>query len=70
MAAKVVKEAAPEQVMRKTAEDWAMAKQVPGMYLAGVKQRQRWAKNKMLEESEFDAALHEFLTAAADGRTR
>ena len=70
MAAKAVKEAAPDQVMRKTAEEWAIVKQVPSMYLAGVKQRQRWAKNKMLEESEFDAALREFLTAAADGRTR
>lgn len=70
MAAKAVKEAAPDQVLRKTAEDWAIAKQVPGVYLAGVKQRNGWAKNKMLEESEFDAALREFLKAAADGRTR
>lgn len=70
MAAKAVKEEAPDQVMRKTAEDWAVAKQVPGMYLAGVRHRNGWAKNKMLEESEFDAALREFLKAAADGRTR
>ncbi|WP_283681218.1 hypothetical protein [Parablautia sp. Marseille-Q6255] len=70
MAAKAVKEAAPDQVLRKTAEDWAIAKQVPGVYLEGVKQRQGWAKNKMLEENEFDVALREFLKAAADGRTR
>lgn len=70
MAVKAVKEAAPEEVIRKTVEDWAIAKQVPGFYLAGVKQRKKWAKHKMLEENEFDAALREFLTAAADGRTK
>ncbi len=70
MAGKSVKEALPDQVLRKTPEDWALEKQVPGVYLAGVKQRNGWAKNKMLEEREFDAALREFLSAAADGRKR
>ena len=70
MAAKAVKETAPDQALRKTAEEWAVAKKVPGVYLAGVKQRNGGVQNKMLVESEFDAALREFLTAAADGRTR
>lgn len=68
MAAK--KEAVPEASVRKTAEDWAMEKQIPSVYLAGVKQQKRWGKNKMLEEREFDMALRDFLTAAADGRKK
>lgn len=70
MAGKAVKEVVPDQVVRKTAEEWAIAKQVPSVYLAGVKQQKNWSKNKMLEEREFDTALREFLTAAADGRKR
>lgn len=68
MAAK--KEAVPGVAVRKTAEDWAMEKQIPSVYLAGVKQQKRWGKNKMLEEREFDMALRDFLTAAADGRKK
>lgn len=71
MAAKSAKDTAPAaEAVKKTAEEWAIEKQIPGVYLAGVKQRMKWAKNKMLEEREFDAALRAFLTAAADGRSK
>lgn len=54
----------------KSAEDWAISKNVPGMYFAGVKAQNQWGKGKALTEKEFDAALKKFLDGAADGRKR
>lgn len=58
------------QAERKSAEDWAIKKQVPGAYLAGVKYRNHWGSGKLVTEQEFDAALKGFLVSAADGRKR
>lgn len=69
MATKNVKAVIPE-TGSKTADEWAIKKKVPGMYLSGMLQREKWTGNKMLEEREFDAALRNFLQAAADGRKK
>ena len=69
MAAKSVKETVPDTAY-KTAEEWAAEKAVPGVYLAGMKYKKKWAANKMVAESEFDAALNEFLSEVAGGRKK
>ena len=54
----------------KAVEEWAIEKSVPGVYLAGLKQKKNWAASKMVTEHAFDAALQEFLSDVAGGRKK
>ena len=54
----------------KTVEEWAIEKSVPGVYLAGMKQKKNWAASKMVTEHAFDAALQEFLSDVAGRRKK
>lgn len=67
----VKKEAAPDTgATCKSVEEWAVEKSVPGVYLAGLKQKKNWAASKMVTEHAFDAALQEFLSDVAGGRKK
>ena len=70
MAAKTTEKQGKMDAGMKTAEAWALEKQVPSVYLAGVKSNSGWATGKMVTEVEFDAALKAFLAAPADGRKK
>ena len=67
----VKKETAPDaEAACKAVEVWAVEKSVPGVYLAGLKQKKKWAASKMVTEHAFDAALQEFLSDVAGGRKK
>lgn len=70
MAAKATEKQGKVDVGMKTAEEWALEKQVPSAYLAGVKSNSGWATGKMVTEAEFNAALKAFLNGPADGRKK
>jgi hypothetical protein len=51
-----------------TIEHWAQLNQVIPWAMAGLKARNKWGVGKMVTESEFKAALNQFLSGPMSSR--